>query len=302
MSLRRTSLARKSELRRSTPIASPRSRGTIRTLRQDEPIPAGEPKRYTDGRGYIRLRWLVGTQTYVEEYEHRVVMGRPLNDVHHINGDKADNRPENLVVLSKREHSELHERQAKDANPIRGIKTRTLLAQSRTIAREQRVAAMRADYEAGMTTPQIAAKYGVHNSNVSRALRKTGTRMRPPAIDGGVLRRSQQVVKSRARMACEKCGRDTSWEGGQVHHRLPRGVGGSSDPAIHSPANLLLLCRPCHEWVESNRTAAYDAGWLVRRGSTAPGAVPVLLHLHDLPTYLTHDGRYSQEAPDADQD
>lgn len=46
---------------------------------------------------------------------HRVVMentlGRPLReneDVHHINEDKTDNRPENLQVLSKSEHTKKH--------------------------------------------------------------------------------------------------------------------------------------------------------------------------------------------------
>lgn len=46
---------------------------------------------------------------------HRVLaeikMGRALldnEDVHHVNGDKTDNRPENLEVLSKSEHAKKH--------------------------------------------------------------------------------------------------------------------------------------------------------------------------------------------------
>lgn len=63
-------------------------------------------------QGYIKIR----TQKNLYEFEHRVVaektIGRKLKRkeiVHHINGVKNDNRPENLIVIgSQSEHAKAH--------------------------------------------------------------------------------------------------------------------------------------------------------------------------------------------------
>jgi hypothetical protein len=65
------------------------------------------------------------------------------------------------------------------------------------------------------------------------------------------------------------------------HHRLPRGMGGTTDPAVNTLSRLLIVCgdgtKGCHGWIENlERGAAYELGYLVRRGQ-APADVPVVL-------------------------
>ena len=67
-------------------------------------------------RGYILLCRRTKQDGRVEQREHRLVMehllGRPLTRhevVHHINGDRADNRQENLMLFSSaKEHRVFH--------------------------------------------------------------------------------------------------------------------------------------------------------------------------------------------------
>lgn len=98
------------------------SRGPGRPGRRGEASPTWKGGRTLYRHGY----WLVnidGTPTL----EHRLVMatelGRPLEPteiVHHINSIPGDNRPGNLVIVSRSDHKRLHafqERRCKLGHP-----------------------------------------------------------------------------------------------------------------------------------------------------------------------------------------
>lgn len=85
-------------------------------------------------------------------------------------------------------------------------------------------------------------------------------------------------------------------QGEQIHHRRPRGLGGTSRPNANSPANLILLCSGCHRLVESLRKEALDRGLLLPQSVEEPSAAPLVWHGR---TVLLHDdGSVEDVTPD----
>ena len=128
---------------------------------------------------------------------------------------------------------------------------------------------------------RLVAKTGLSRTSPMRRTAVAGKRPR----DTGPTKKVRDLVKRRAKHTCERCG---LCPGQVVHHRDPRGIGGSSRPEVNLPSNLVYICVPCHEYVESKRLEAIGYGWLVE-DRFVPAKVRIELHYgwH----LLTDDGR-----------
>ena len=85
-----------------------------------------------------------------------------------------------------------------------------------------------------------------------------------------------------------------------IHHRCPRGAGGTKAAWSSAASNALALCgtgtEGCHGWVEANRSLALDLGLLVSGVAAAvnPARRPALIPVTDRDGTmwaLTDDGR-----------
>ena len=62
----------------------------------------------------------------------------------------------------------------------------------------------------------------------------------------------------------------------QIHHRRPRGMGGTRQADSASPANGLYVHQKCHDTIERNRATGLRKGWLVHQNDD-PVQIPVRL-------------------------
>lgn len=109
----------------------------------------------------------------------------------------------------------------------------------------------------------------------------------------GFSKQVREIITERAGGCCERCGRRT-WDM-QIHHRRPRGAGGTRRPETNEAANGVLLDADCHRWIEANRASALSDGWLVRQSDT-PASVPVFRR--GVYVWLGDDGSITHVRPD----
>lgn len=130
----------------------------------------------------------------------------------------------------------------------------------------------------------------------SRAYRPTG-----PDDDTviTVLRRSFRDGHA----CCEVSGEPITGERGvhwSVHHRVPRGMGGTRSARVNQPPALMVVCGSattgCHHRIESDRAEALRSGWLVSRYAD-PANVAVLIDRGSRWVYLTASGGYADNPP-----
>jgi len=104
-----------------------------------------------------------------------------------------------------------------------------------------------------------------------------------------------EVVLERANWSCEIAGCEIGDRRGvdfSIHHRSPRQMGGSRLAWKNLPANLLVACGSattgCHSVIESHRSGAVAAGWLILHRAD-PQTVAVLLR-REVWVYLDNSG------------
>lgn len=83
-----------------------------------------------------------------------------------------------------------------------------------------------------------------------------------------------QLIEARSGLHCEVMARGCTLTATTIHHRRPRGAGGTRRADTNTPSNGLAVCGPCHTTIERQRSWARDNGFLVAQHDS-PADIPV---------------------------
>ena len=84
----------------------------------------------------------------------------------------------------------------------------------------------------------------------------------------------RHTILARSEGYCEVMAPGCDLTATDIHHRRPRGMGGTVRPESNLPANGLAICRPCHMRCEAMRNWARENGFVLLQGDK-PSFVPV---------------------------
>lgn len=122
------------------------------------------------------------------------------------------------------------------------------------------------------------------------------TPWRPRPRDTGPDQATRQLVRERDTHCCANCGWNIIGRPHGIQHRRARGRGGTRNPAINLPSNLILLCGfsttpdSCNLRAERRDRDMVAAGFVVSLNSRlSPADVPVQHSLYGL-VLLRDDG------------
>jgi 5-methylcytosine-specific restriction enzyme A len=123
--------------------------------------------------------------------------------------------------------------------------------------------------------------------------------------DTGPDRPTRELVLERDDYTCAWCRRTILNQPYSLQHRRARGRGGSSNPRINAPSNLITLCGSatspggCHLKCEQRTAEAGDLGFVVSLNSIHdPADIPVTHALYGR-VYLADDGTVSLAGDEA---
>ncbi len=97
---------------------------------------------------------------------------------------------------------------------------------------------------------------------------------------------------------CEATGAWLGRYGGEIQHRVARGMGGTSDPVKNSIVNAVLLSVDAHRLAESRDEGMHHRGFWLRQDQD-PALTPILLHGggSGMTVWLSADGGYMPSLP-----